>query len=217
MPCGSGIESGVNPIPITNGYITLAEIKAWFAQSTTDTLDDVLLEGAVNAASRGIDEFCGRRFWKDTSDVTRYFTAESVAELDVPDLVSITTLKTDDNGDRVYEITWATTDYDTEPEGGISGGVTGWPINRILTRPDKTRSFPTTRRAVEIAGVWGWNAVPADVKQACWLKAARLFKRKDAVFSVAGTTELGTISLRKDRDVVDLLSPFQRIEVLSVG
>jgi len=38
---------------ITNGYCTLAQIKA--SAGITDTVDDVLLELAVEAASREID------------------------------------------------------------------------------------------------------------------------------------------------------------------
>lgn len=196
---------------IVNGYATLAEVKARL--SITDTADDAILEAIIEAVSRSIDATTGRRFWKDASAVTRALTAEFTDLLYVPDLVSITTLKTDENGDRTYEVTWATTDYDTEPEGGIVGGITGWPITAIRARADSSsqqRSFPRDRRAVEISGIWGWNAIPDAINEAALIQSARLHKRKDAPFGVAGSGEFGqtTFIARLDPDVKILVAPF---------
>jgi len=46
---------------ITNGYATLAEIKAYM--SISDTTDDSLLENLVESASRSIDRIANRRFY----------------------------------------------------------------------------------------------------------------------------------------------------------
>ncbi len=48
---------------ITNGYCTLAELKASLA--ITDSVDDTPLEAAVTAASRMIDDYTGRFFYAD--------------------------------------------------------------------------------------------------------------------------------------------------------
>lgn len=46
---------------ITNGYATLAEVKS--ALRITDSVDDTLLEMAVESASRLIDGYAGRFFY----------------------------------------------------------------------------------------------------------------------------------------------------------
>ena len=58
---------------ITNGYCTLAEIKA--ALRLTDTADDTLLENSIEGASRRIDGYCGTFFYQTLKTIkvfTRY-------------------------------------------------------------------------------------------------------------------------------------------------
>lgn len=193
---------------ITNGYATLAELKTYLG--ITDSVDDTNLEAAVEAASRAIDFECRRVFY--ATSATRYFTAEAGDLLVLPDdLLSVTTLKTDDDADRVYETTWATTDYDLEP-------VNSTPYTRVHLSPLGRYAFPTQRRGVEIVGSWGHNATgayPDAVNQACLLMASRYFKRKDAPFGVTGTPEIGLMRIpAKDADVRALLAPFRRVELL---
>lgn len=247
--------------------------------------DDAQQLQHLEAASRWIDGHTGRRFYAAVE--TRYFTAEWYDLLLIEDLISVTTLKTDEDEDRTYETTWAATDYDLEPYNAPLGIPPG-PYVMIRVTPNGDYSFPIrARRAVEIAGVWGWpqtsttssatlaedldasetdvdvssgsvletgtviqidsekmivDAIvtntltvrrgyqgttaathtsgaaitvitpPRDINEACLLYAARLFKRKDAVLGVAGSTQLGTITTRvpEDMDVQRLLRPFVR-------
>ena len=46
---------------ITNGYASLTEVKA--ALRITDTIDDSLLEMAIESASRLIDGYASRQFY----------------------------------------------------------------------------------------------------------------------------------------------------------
>ncbi len=187
---------------ITNGYCTLAEIKARLA--ITDTTDDAILEQVVEAVSRWIDEFCRRRFWVNSVDETRYYTPEYTDLLYTGDIVSITTLKTDEDGDRIYEKTWATTDYDLEP---LNAALDGEPYTEIRTAPDGNYSFPLVAKGVQIVGQFGWPAVPKQVKEACLLQSERIFRRKDAPFGVAGVAATGELALipHLDVDVQELL------------
>ena len=57
---------------ITNGYATLAQVKA--ALRITDNTDDTLIEGSVEAASRLIDGYTLRNFYS-VGTATRLFTA----------------------------------------------------------------------------------------------------------------------------------------------
>lgn len=195
---------------ISNGYCTLVEVKARLA--ITDTNDDGPLEAVVEAASRKIDLATGRRFWKDAAaDQARYYTAERGDELCIDDLATFTSLATDVSGDRTYTDTWATTDYDLLPYDQILGGHS-WPYTRIEVTPRGQKSFPASlRKGVKIVGAWGWPAVPDAINEACLILSARLFKRKDAPFGMAGGERTRTRLPKVDPDVAALVQPFARI------
>lgn len=191
-------------------YATVAELKArlWPA-GTVDAQDDVPLASLLEAASRAIDERCGRRFY--AASETRYFRAEFSDLLIVPDLLSVTTLQTDGDGDRVYESTWAATDYDLEP---ANAALDGKPYLRIVTAPNGNHTFPAgLRRGVKLTGSFGYAATPpARVHEACLLQAMRWYKRKDAVFGVLGSAELGQVQVipRLDPDIAEMLRGLER-------
>ena len=94
---------------ISNGYATLADVKAALRITTGDTQDDFLLELSIEAASRQIDGFCERVFTQSTA--TRIYRPTDVFTVDIDDLQSLTFLKTDSDGSGVFSTTWATTDY----------------------------------------------------------------------------------------------------------
>ena len=129
-------------------YASRTAVKNELQIAATDTADDALLLEHLEAASRWIDAHCGRHFYPLTA--TRYYTAERYDQLLIDDLLVVTTLKTDDDGDRTYEITWAVTDYDLM----LFNAFPKW---RIAVSPDGRYSFPSGAKGVEIAGVWGFG------------------------------------------------------------
>lgn len=145
---------------------------------------------------------------------TRYVTACSGgrARLD-QDLRSITTLKTDEDGDRTFEVTWsAATDYYLTPRNAALDGL---PYDAIERDPvNGSYSFPTWRRyGVEVVGSWGYCATgahPALVEESCLLAVARQYARRNAPLGVAGSVETGFIRVTLDRDIADKLWPFVR-------
>jgi hypothetical protein len=189
---------------IVNGYATLADLKTREKITTTDTTRDAHMEQMIEAASRWIDGITGRQFY--ATSATYYFTARDNFSLRVTDLLSVTTLKTDLSGARAYETTWDDTDFDLCPYNTP-------PYQWIEVAPNGLNLFPLTRRGVQIAGSWGYSATTPDaVNEACLLVAARLYKRKDAIFGVSGVSQLGQTILRlpKDDDVIGLLGDFTR-------
>lgn len=186
---------------ITNGYTTLAVVKDVLGIS--DTGHDTELERVVEAVSRWIDGFCGRHFY--SASETRYYTAEWGDWLIVDDLLTVTTLKTDENEDRTYERTWASTDYDLEP---FNAATDGRPYTSIRTAPAGLYTFPTGRKAVQIVGSFGWSAIPDAIEEACILQTTRIFRRKDAPFGVTGSADMGQVLAiaRLDPDVRSLLN-----------
>ena len=186
--------------------VTISQVSS--TANPVQPIDDTLLEELVEAASRRIDGHTGRRFY--AASETRYYTAESRDTLFVEDLLSVTTLKTDDDGDRTYENTWATTDYDLMPFNAALESPAR-PYTWIEVAPQGDYTFPLTRKGVQIAGSFGFAAnAPAPVREACLLIAARLWKRKDAVLGVAGASGFGEILMKVpiDPDVEDLLKPY---------
>jgi hypothetical protein len=180
-------------------------LKARFDVESVDASRDSFMEDIIEAASRWIDQYTGRVFYA-TSEA-RYFTAESSVMVRITDLLSVTTLKTDDDGDRTYETTWASTDYDLMPYNDV-------PYQWIEAAPNGVNLFTGMRRGVEINGSWGYaSTAPHAVREACLLYAARLYKRKDAVLGVAGPSAMGQIvvPVPSDKDVERLLSSFVRV------
>jgi hypothetical protein len=109
-------------VSITNGYCTLAQIKAALRIPASDTVDDALLEMAVESASRMIDSECDRNFF--AVNATRDFVPSDRVTVDTDDLTAITSVKLDDAGDRTFLITLQTSDYQTEPlNQRVSGNV----------------------------------------------------------------------------------------------
>lgn len=196
---------------ITNGYASLAEVRAALYNDpvTASTAQDSAIETAVQAVSRQIDGWCGRRFWKNTTDEVRIFTPDDHGMLFTDDIVSVTTLKTDDDADGTFETSWLSSDYALAP---LNAALRGKPYTMICTKPNGTHSFPHVYSGVEITGVFGWNAVPDPIKEACILQTIRIFKRPDAPFGVAGIGDMGTAVrvMKFDPDVQALIAPFRR-------
>lgn len=198
-------------MPITNGYLTLPEIKSYL--NIGDTADDTELEIAVEAASRAIDRYCNRHFYSAVE--TRYYTPDRPARLRVDDLVSVTTLKTDPDGDGTYQTTWTAADYVFEP---YNAGTDGRPYTVLRAATGGAYSFPAgVPKSVEIDGTFGWPAVPTDVKQACAIQAAKIFQiSKDGGggFSDFGTAGGSAGSRYLERSTEMMVRPHRKLVVL---
>lgn len=192
---------------ITNGYCTLSEVKA--SLRITDSVDDALLELAVESASREIDQATERTFY-NMGTATRVFVARDPYFTEIDDLISIDRLRTDPEGDNTFSVTWTSTDYQLEPLNGFSGGIPS-PYTSIRARD--TYLFPQEEEEalVEVRGVWGWSSVPTAIKQATVILASRIFKRNDSPLGVAGFGDLGVIRVGKlDPDVEALIHSFRK-------
>lgn len=190
---------------ITNGYCTLAEVKS--ALRISDATDDTLLENAIEGASRRIDGYTGRFFYQQSATISMYTRDIYTVQLQ-NDLVSVTTLKTDDNGDGTFETTWtANTDYQLQPLNTV---LQTRPYNRIVAVGGKT--FPIMIQpdlpGVQVNGVWGWSSVPDDVREACVLLSMRGFARYNAALGVVGFADMAVQVRSIDPDVRDMLSPY---------
>lgn len=198
---------------ITNGYTTLADLKA--ALRLTDNVDDSLLERAIESASRRIDGYCGRWFYKTSATAVNIYPINEYL-VAFPDDVSNTsiTIKIDTNADGTYATTLTQgVDYILEP---TDAALRGYPYTHARmvggqTFPlEVTPSFPT----VQVTAQWGWNAVPSDVSQACVLLSMRQFARLNAALGVVGFADMAITVRAVDPDVRDLLNQYVKFGVV---
>lgn len=133
-------------------YATIGDIKDILG--ITATTDDTALRKIAEAASRSIDQYCNRYFY--TQSATRYF--DGAVKLWLPDLLSITTLKTDEDGNATFENTLAATDYILYGHG-IEDSLNTLPYTRLeISENSDYSSFASgIRKGVEIVGVWGYG------------------------------------------------------------
>jgi len=196
---------------IVNGYCTLADLKA--ALRVQDSIDDSLLELAIESASREIDGYCERVFY--STSATRVYAPTNIYTVTTDDIISVTTLKSSSDG-VTYDITWQTSDYQLEPLNGVAGGLVT-PFTRIratgnyLMPTFSVGTFYELEALIQVVGVFGWSAIPATIRQATVILAMRLFKRLDSPMGVI-SNDLGSMRVgRVDPDVETLLSPFRKV------
>ena len=197
---------------ITNGYCTLNEVKA--ALRLSDAVDDTLIENSIEGASRRIDGYCGRFFYKTSATAVPLF-ANNAYRLQTSDISSTTGLivKLDDDGNGTFETTLTlNSDYIVEPTDYI---VQQRPIRTITMVGGYT--FPMfyipSECGVQITAQWGWNAVPDDVREACVLLSIRQFARYNAALGVMAFADMAISVRAVDPDVRDLLQPYKLLGV----
>ncbi len=198
---------------LTNCYCTLSDLKTSLA--IEDIQDDTALEAAILTASRMIDDYTGRFFYRDgttAAPVTRYYTPDSWYITNLDDFVSLNQIALDDDFDQTYTTILAASDYLIDP---VNNARRGWPYTRItaIDRYIFPYAYP---QSVRVQAVWGWPSVPAEIAMATKLQASRLFIRRQSPFGIAGTPEIGTVRLtsRLDPDVEALIRPFRKMSGL---
>ncbi|HCT81756.1 MAG TPA: hypothetical protein DGT23_35285 [Micromonosporaceae bacterium] len=185
--------------------------------------DNAVMERAINAASRAIDRFCGRKFYLEAAVGIRVYRPKEPDIAWVDDIGTTTGLviKTDTDGDGTWTTTWQSDDYQLEPLNAdvVGAGSTVQPYAwwRIVAIDTETFPVSENRVTLQVTARFGWSAVPDDVTEACLLKAAGLYKRKDSPQGIAGFDGFGAVRVtRSDPDVVSLLRPYMRLQIGSV-
>jgi hypothetical protein len=195
---------------ITNGYATLAEVKS--ALRLTDNADDSLLEQAIEGASRRIDGYCNRWFYKTNATAVKVYPA-TLYEVGTDDIAtSSITLKIDSASDGTFATTWTQNQqYQIEPLNAV---ITGNPYRRIVAINGYQFPIAIDKPLVQVTAQWGWNTVPSDIKQACILLSIRGFARLNAALGVVGFADMAVQVRAVDPDVRDLLHTY-KLEVVA--
>jgi hypothetical protein len=195
-------------------YVGPEELKDRMGETGTAT--DSVIESVCLATSRWIDRYCGRHFFRMTD--VRTYPPDSLGLLTVDDIVSVTTLKVDNDGDGIYEQTWtqnvnyqlriadgqynqmATGEAKPYTQVQVIGGSNFFPFIWPYVHLDR----------VQITGVFGWPQVPPAVTQAALIIASDWFKLKDAPWGVAGIADVGVIRVQSNPWIHEQLRPYCR-------
>lgn len=187
-------------------YASLTQVKA--ALRITDTVDDAVIQVALNSVDEMINAYCGRTFGTAGTAITRYYAAAKGDVVEVDDLMSISTVSWSTDG-----ATWtATTDYQAEPLNQFTDGMT-WPITRLRATNNFQWRVRDGLQTVKVDGTFGFGSVPSSITQAAMLQTARIFRRADSPLGVAGFNDLGAVSVRPglDVDVRQLVEPYRKL------
>jgi hypothetical protein len=204
----------VEPTAAATLYGTVNELRQALGDDVRMLLDAGQLTQALRSASRAVDNHCARRFWLDPTATSRTYRPIDRWCAWVDDIGSTTGLvvKTDTAGNGTWATTLAVgTDFQLEPlNAAANGGAYAWWKVVAIGNPfPGPAGYGGQRPTVQVTARHGWSTVPDPVREATLLKAARLYRRKDAPFGVAGFDEFGPVRItRSDSDVVELLAPY---------
>lgn len=195
---------------VTNGYITLANLKTYL--KIDDSVEDTLLENIIESASRSIDRIANRRFYLDAAASARTYRQSTYWRVQTDDFGTATGLivKTDPNATQTFQTTLTLgTDYIIEP---TNAAALGRPYTTITIVGSNGFSLPTNLAPqVEVTAKWGWPTVPDDIEQATYILSADLYKRKDSIGGVLGLSELGAIRMSPlGRDIAAMVKAYRR-------
>jgi hypothetical protein len=153
---------------LENAYLTQTEALTYVKAADTSS---EFVEDCVNTASRWIDQHCSRHFYQDGTvgtPVARTFQVDDLRCLRFGphnDLTSISTLKTDSTGDGTYETTISASSYELGPLNAAARNEPYLTL-RLFTGTEFPTSTTGRSDLIQVTGVWGWPAVPPQVKSA---------------------------------------------------
>jgi hypothetical protein len=207
-------------------YTDLTTFRQFIRTDTSDTTDEALETLALETAARAIEQACGRTFTAAltvaapryfTSNVTRsvpvdygipVFTWQRHYTLPIHDVSSATDMvvKFDTTGNGDYTTT--TTDYRLGPTNAPARSM---PYSILIF--DSGIYPPTWEEGVEVTAKWGWSAIPSTIIEANLIQAARFLKRRDAVFGIAGSPDMGNelrLLSKLDPDVALMVNAYTK-------
>ncbi len=131
-------------------YADLTTLKSASYLNITGTTEDTAMRKMLEAATVEIDKFCHRFF--HCQEGTRYYDGDRSKLFPGDDILSVTTLKVDADGNGVWEATYAVTDYHLMP-------FNSYPKTWLeIASGGSYQDFGgNIKKAVEIAGVIGYG------------------------------------------------------------
>jgi len=127
-------------------YVSLTELKD--SLGITSSTDDKVLLNAIQGATLEIEKYCGRKF--SVEHATRYFEGDN--RLWIGEILSVSTLKLDEDGNASFETVATTSDYNLLP-------FNSFPKTYIeIADTSELGTFAKgVKKGVEIVGEWGYG------------------------------------------------------------
>ena len=146
-----------------NLYIDVDVFRKHFAGSATlDTDDAAGIERVIEAASRRVDEATRRHFYALTDTIVLH--GNGCSEIAIPDLLSATSIKLDEDGDRTFELMLAAvTDYYLLRHGYEDEDAPPATMLRLDGVNGQRLSFLARPRLIQIIGRWGFTEATESV------------------------------------------------------
>lgn len=191
--------------PAPPAYATLSELKDQLKGRTSAT-DEQLMRRLL-AASRRIDDDCGRRFWRDQTTSARIYRITHDRIIVVDDFAIKTGLVVETGYDPNFA-TVQSQSYRVGPDNSFARNRPGY----ILERHWRQGFWPLGHE-LRVTAQWGWPLIPDPIHEACLLLASRLYSRIESPSGVAGFNDLGPIRIsRTDPDYDALIGPYVQPE-----
>lgn len=175
-----------------------------------DTTRDALFLGAIEAASRQVENTCGRVFYRDQAATARTYAVAGAQYYDrrersytllIDDVATQTGLIVETGRGAGWQVIPAT-EYAVSPANALSK-------RRPITGLVRYRTWGVLD--VRVTARWGYPTIPGEVTLASQLQSARLYSRNRSPEGVAGTAEWGAVRVaRVDPDVAGLLADHVR-------
>lgn len=206
-------------------YASLEALKAYLRIDESDTTDDDELQRSLDSASSEIDQWCSTSFTlagsgppEDRSyhyDVPHWDRRFAGYVVEIPPLT---------NGD--FEVfTWSDTaaDWTTAVDAAqvrllpLNAAPLTDPWNALLLGPSSGYAYAASdamASTVLVRAYFGWIAVPAAVEEACLIQAARVHRRRDALFGVVNSPDGSSQTRLKaalDPDAMILLDGYRKM------
>jgi hypothetical protein len=175
---------------------TVADLRNYLGYQPGITADDELLADALDVATDAVEQFTGRSWAATGTSEVRTFRTGGVQRAMIDDAQTVTLVE--HSADHIVWIAVPTIHWWTGPENTL-------PKTTIV-------SNITLMEYVRVTGTFGVGTVPASVKRATIMMAAKLHKRRDSISGVEGFGDFGVVrvSTRQDADIVNLLSQYTR-------
>jgi hypothetical protein len=200
-------------------YATPQQLRSRVGLQATDTSFDLELQQACYAASRSLERYTGRKFWRGAAEA-RVFRPRDLYCVEFGpynDVTAVTSVAVDYDGDGAFEQAWvAGTDFELRPENTNSSpepqpylelvaiGARVFPVIVAYA------GGPTGRLArVQVTAAFGWPSVPQPITEATRILAAQLFRMRDAPLGVASFGDIGVARVRSNPMVAMLAAPYR--------
>ena len=143
------------------GDLTKLKDDSLLKDPANGTDDDDEMFQLLLAVSEWVDLYCNRHFYPRAQ--TLYFDAPHDHRLIIPDLISIDSIRQDQDGSGSWALAWPEDSYYLEPYNAAPTRPWGGPFTVVSSRHTRPwADTPSRVRSIEIAATWGYRRFAED-------------------------------------------------------